>query len=263
MTTDLDQLSVEKRRNKLYCQIAGLNYEIEYEYPFAKEMFEDYIIPEREAKKSDEIIQISCTDKEQNVWVERLGLEVSDYYKEYGCIMSKMAAMFPDYGMLFMHGATIEFNGKAYVFTAPSGTGKTTHISLWKKFLGDNVRVINGDKPVVSFDEDKVYVHGTPWAGKERWQINTNAPLAGVCVVERGKTNEIKRINPGEHLEVFLRQLGMAKGDDALLKVIDLFSKMAERVSFYKLTCDISEEAAKCSFEMMTGKDWESSKNEN
>ena len=254
---------MERKSNKLYCQVAGINYEIEYEYPYTEKMFKDYIIPQGEVEKSDEIIQISCTDREQKEWLDRVGIEVSDPYVEYGTIMSKIAVMLPKHGMLLMHGATIEYKDKAYVFTAPSGTGKSTHISLWKKFLGDKVRVINGDKPVVSFDEDKVIVHGTPWSGKEGWQINTSAVLAGVCIIERGQENRIEKINPGEHIEYFMRQLYMTKKDNALLEVIDLFGKMAERVPFYKLTCDISEEAAKCSFEMMTGEDWENSKNEN
>ncbi len=254
---------MERKRNKLYCQIAGINYEIEYEYPFTEKMFKDYIIPEGEVEKSDEIIQISCTDREQKEWLERVDEEVSDSYAEYGTIMSTIASQLPDRGMLLMHGATIEYKGKAYVFTAPSGTGKTTHIAIWKKFLGDKVNVINGDKPQVTFEEDAVYVHGTPWCGKEGWHINTSAPLNGVCVIERGDKNSIEKINPGENIEFFLGQLYLTREDGALLKVIDLFSKMAESVPFYKLTCDISEEAAKCSFEMMTGEDWESNKNEN
>ncbi len=247
-------------KKTLYCQVAGMNYEIKYEYPFTERMFKDYILPEGEVEKSDEIIQISCTDKDLEEWIERVQLDVDDYYIEYGCIMSKIASRLPDYGMLLMHGATVEYEGKAYVFTAPSGTGKTTHISIWKKHLGDKLKIINGDKPQVTFDEDKVYVHGTPWCGKEGWQINTSAPLAAVCMVERGQSNSIERINPGEYIEFFIRQLYMTMADPKLLQVIDLFSKMAERVPFYKLTCDISEEAGKCSFEMMTGDDWESSK---
>lgn len=254
---------MEKRKSKFYCQIAGKNYEIEYNHPLTKELFEDYIIPQGEVEKSDEIIQISCTDREQKEWAEQLDFEVADHYIEHGCVMSKIAGMLPDYEMLLMHGATVEYKGNAYVFTAPSGTGKSTHIAIWKKFLGDNLKIINGDKPVVSFDQDKVYVHGTPWSGKERWQINTSAPLAGVCILERGEKNHIEKINPGDYIEFFIRSIFMTRDSDALLKVIDLFTKMAERVPCYKLTCDISEEAAKCSFEMMTGEDWESSKNEN
>ena len=162
--------------------------------------------------------------------------------------------------MLLMHGATIEYDGKAYIFTAPSGTGKSTHIALWKKFLGDKVSVITGDKPEVSFDEGKVYVHGAPWCGKEGWQINTSAPLAGVCVVERGEKNSIESIHPGENIELFMSQLYLTDEPDYLIKVVDLFKKMAEAVPFYKLKCDISEEACKCSFEKLTGNEWESSK---
>lgn len=160
-----------------------------------------------------------------------------------------------------MHGAAIEYNGKAYIFTAPSGTGKSTHISLWKKYLGDKVRIINGDKPEISFDDRNVYVHGAPWCGKERWQINTSAKLAGVCFLKRGTDNQIKKIHPGKCIELFISQLYFTPNDDSMLKVIDLFGKMAELVPFYELECDVSKEAVKCSFEALTGKKWSEDEN--
>lgn len=242
----------------MFCQIAGIKYEIEYKYPYMEKKFKDYII--ESVEKSDDVYQISYTDKDFDRWMaEDLDIKTPEYI-EHSCIMEKIATDLPNHDMLLMHGATIEFEGKAYVFTAPSGTGKSTHIALWKKYLGDKVSVINGDKPEVSFEDGKVYVHGAPWCGKEGWQINTSAPLAGVCVVERGEDNKIEEINPGENIEVFIRQMYLTEEPDYLIRVVDLFAKMAEAVPFYRLECDISENAAKCSFEAMTRKKWEENK---
>ena len=245
---------------KMLCQIAGIQYEIEYKYSYLEKKFSEYIIDED--KKSDNVYQVSYTDEDFNRWTKEDLPSKDPGYIEFCCVMEKIATDLPNHGMLLMHGATIEYDGKAYIFTAPSGTGKSTHISLWKKFLGDKVSVINGDKPEVSFDEGKVYVHGAPWCGKEGWQINTSAPLAGVCVVEQAEANSIESIHPGENIELFMSQLYLTDEPDYLIKVVDLFKKMAEAVPFYKLKCDISEEAAKCSFEQLTGEDWENSKNE-
>lgn len=242
----------------MYCQIAGIKYEIEYKYPYLERKFKDYII--EKVEKSDDVYQISYTDEDFDRWMD-MDMEIKDpAYIEFSCIMEKIATDLPNHDMLLMHGATVEYDGKAYIFTAPSGTGKSTHIGLWKKYLGDKVNVINGDKPEVSFGEGKVYVHGAPWCGKEGWQINTSAPLAGVCLVEQGKENSIEPINPGENIETFIVQLYLADKPNYLIKVVDLFAKMAEAVPFYKLTCNISEEAAKCSFEKLTGKVWEECK---
>lgn len=243
---------------KVFCQIAGIKYEIEYKYPYIEKKFKDYII--EKVEKSDDVYQISYTDKDFERWMDS-NLEIKEpAYIEFNCIMEKIATDLPNRDMLLMHGATIEYNGKAYIFTAPSGTGKSTHIKLWKEYLGDKVNVINGDKPEVSFEDGKVYVHGAPWCGKEGWQINTSAPLAGVCLVERGETNSIETINPGESIETFIVQLYISDEPDYLIKIVDLFAKMTEAVPFYKLTCDISEDAAKCSFEELTGEVWEDSK---
>ena len=247
----------------LYCQIAGKKYKIEYKYPYLEAMFKDYVLEDKEVEKSEDLIQISYTDEDFARWQGLVLEEHSDGYIEDCCIMEKIAAMLPDEGILLMHGAAIEYDGKAYIFTAPSGTGKSTHISLWKEYLGDQVRVINGDKPELTFEEDKVIVHGAPWCGKEGWQVNDSAPLGGVCLVTRGEENKIEKINPGQYIEVFMPQFFVTEKSNSLIKIVDLFSKVAERAPFYKLTCDISEEAAKCSFEAMTGKDWERSKDEN
>lgn len=239
---------------KLLCQIAGIKYEIEYKYPYIEKKFKDYII--EEVEKSDDVYQISYTEEDFNGWMERDLENKQPASIEFSCIMEKIATDLPNHDMLLMHGATIEYNGKAYVFTAPSGTGKSTHVSLWKKHLGDKVNVINGDKPEVSFKDGQVFVHGAPWCGKEGWQINTSAPLAGVCLVERGNENKIEEIHPGENIELFIIQLYLTDEPGYLVKVVDLFKKMAEAVPFYRLECDISEEAAKCSFEAMTGEEW-------
>ena len=155
-----------------------------------------------------------------------------------------------------MHGAAIEYEGKGYIFTAPSGTGKTTHISLWKKYLCDKVKVINGDKPELSFEDAGIYVHGAPWCGKEGWQMNAKTPLAGVCLLKRAKKgqNSIQKINPGKYIEFFMNQFYIGNNAENILKVVDLFHKMTRQVSFYLLECDISKDALKCSYEMMVGK---------
>lgn len=240
----------------LFCEIAGIAYEIEYECDYIKKMFKDYIISDEEIRNKKDINKITYNDSDFQRCSKLYPERMSKHYIEYTCIMDKVGSLLPSQDMLLMHGAAIEYEKKGYIFTAPSGTGKTTHISLWKKYLGDKVTVINGDKPELSFDDSKVYIHGAPWCGKEGWQINTSAPLVGVCLLRRGIKNKIKKINPGEYIEFFMDQFYIGDNNDNVLKVIDLFSKMAERVPFYLLECDISEEAAQCSFEIMAGKNW-------
>ena len=111
----------------------------------------------------------------------------SDPYLETLVVLRAIAEHGPALGRILFHGATIEYGGRAYIFTAPSGTGKSTHIRMWRTVFGDDVDIINGDKPLLRVDgrSGEVRAYGTPWAGKERWQRNVSAPLAGICVVTR------------------------------------------------------------------------------
>jgi hypothetical protein len=78
------------------------------------------------------------------------------------------------FNCFLMHGAVVVVDGSIYMFTAPSGTGKSTHVALWKKYF-KNVEIINGDKPFSRVDESSVWVYGIPWpvkkAGRRMWQF--------------------------------------------------------------------------------------------
>lgn len=173
-------------------------------------------------------------------------------YAESICLYRAIAEKLPAYDRLVFHGAAVAVDGQAYLFAAPSGTGKTTHIRLWQQRLGDAVTVINGDKPILHIREDGVTVYGSPWAGKERWQTNSAAPLKAICLLEQGPDNRIKRVPAGEHLLRLLRQLYRPVEPDAAAKTLLLLDRLAD-IPLYHLTCTISEEAARLSFETMSG----------
>ena len=130
-----------------------------------------------------------------------------------------------------MHGAVIEYEGKGYLFTAKSGTGKTTHIRLWKKLFG----------------EDKVYAYGTPWCGKEGYNTNTRVPLAGICFLERNEENSIKKISDTEALPRLLSQIMVHDSAD-LARQLELVDALFERVPTYLLKCSIDIEAARVAY---------------
>ena len=108
----------------------------------------------------------------------------------------------------------------------------------------------------MSFEGDKIMVHGTPWCGKEGWNVNKKSQLAGVCLIKRGETNIISKLDPKNILDIFLGQLFIME-EDSILRVLDMFIEITKKVPFYMLECNISEEAAKCSFEGMTKHKWD------
>lgn len=180
--------------------------------------------------------------------------QFSDGYLETLAVLRKIAEQLPLRRRMLMHGAAIEYGGRAYLFCAPSGTGKTTHIRLWREHLGDAVQIINGDKPFVEVPpEGAPIVHGTPWAGKEGWQRNASAPLAGVCFLSQAPANSIRALSPAEALDRAIRQTYLPSVPEAAGLTLELLDGLLARVPLYALACNISPDAVRCSFETMTG----------
>lgn len=167
------------------------------------------------------------------------------------CIYRAIGEQLPQFDRFVFHGAAIEYQGNAYMFTAPSGTGKTTHINLWKKYLGDMVSVINGDKPIVKASKTSI-VYGTPWAGKEGYQHNTSAPLKAICILKQGKTNCITRLDKSNAVNHIMRQVYLPQDPTALSKTLVLMGTVIENTPVYMLECDISKTAFETAYNALT-----------
>ena len=150
-----------------------------------------------------------------------------------------------------MHCAVIEYEGRGYAFSAPSGTGKTTHIRLWRQVFGkDKVTIVNGDKPILRVFDDAVYAYGTPWCGKEGYNVNTRVPLCGLCFVERGKTNKIRPMSTEEAVPRLFGQIMVDDSPD-LARQMELADQLLEKVPCYLLSCNMEPEAARVAYDGM------------
>lgn len=180
--------------------------------------------------------------------------DICDEFLERDEIYSEIAARLPKYNRVMLHGACISYKDKAYLFTAPSGTGKSTHVGLWQRYLGDNVTIINGDKPIFYIRESgSVCAFGTPWCGKEGWNRNESADLAGICFMKRGIENKIRRAKPDDAAPFLLRQMFLPKEPEAAALTLGLLDRIVSAIPAYLLECDMSEDAVRTSFEALTG----------
>ena len=122
---------------------------------------------------------------------EKNTISVKDEYLEYHSLIEKTAHYLMRYDRCLFHGAAVVYNGYAWLLSGPSGTGKTTQLINWIKMYPEEIKVINGDKPVLRFQEDKgIEVCTSPWRGKERFGLEMSAPLGGIIYLEQGKENE-------------------------------------------------------------------------
>ena len=175
-----------------------------------------------------------------------------DFIKNYTELYRQIADKLPEYSRAVFHGAVVSYKQNAYMFIAKSGTGKTTHINLWRKYI-NGVDIINGDKPILADNCKEIIAYGTPWAGKENMQKNTFAPVKAICLIKRSKENSIRKLNSQESLAAIMNQVYIPKDENALNLTMRIIDDIISTVPFYEISCDISREAAICSFKAMTG----------
>ena len=119
-------------------------------------------------------------------------------YVEYMELCPKLSNALIPFGRVFFHGTAFFWRGKAWIFAAVSGTGKTTQYLLWKELYGEEVQIINGDKPVLAFDYGNITVYPSPWNGKEGMGQQISAPLGGIILLRQSNRNCIRQISAAE-----------------------------------------------------------------
>lgn len=176
----------------------------------------------------------------------------SDAYLETLAVYRRIAEAMPARDTLLVHGSALEADGVGYLFTAPSGTGKSTHARLWRELLGARVRMINDDKPLLRLGPEGVTVYGTPWNGKHRLGENVAVPLRAICFLEQAAENAITPLSGAEVWKVLLAQVYRPADPAALRRTLELLDGLCARLRFYRLRCNMAPEAARLAFETMS-----------
>lgn len=185
------------------------------------------------------------------------GLPVREYEPEAlecTAVQRKIAEKLFAYDTLLFHGSVVAVDGEAYLFTAKSGTGKSTHTSLWRWLLRERAVMVNDDKPFLRVTPEGVTVYGSPWNGKHGRGNNIAVPLKAICLLERGVDNEIQKISAISVLSVLLQQSNRPMQPQRLPQYMELLDQLSGKVAFYRMACNISPEAAKLAYETMSGK---------
>ena len=177
--------------------------------------------------------------------------EHADPYLETLAVYRKLAQLLVQDDILLMHGAVVAVDGQAYLFTAKSGTGKTTHTRLWMQQFGDRAVMVNGDKPLLHITSEGVTVYGTPWDGKEHLSTNTSCPLKALCILTRSKTNHIERISKKEALPMLCQQSYRPCSPIGAQKMLALVNRLGSSVPLYRLGCNMEPEAAQVAYHGM------------
>lgn len=317
----------------LHCTIAGVRCDLGYTDEATATYFRDYLdhgdgVQTGRGAQSPETPDIVVPyNAEGAVKVGRRYPDFSVPFIEMNLLYDPVSRAMLRFDRLTFHGACIEYGGRAYIFTAYSGTGKSTHIRLWGRYLGPSVRIVNGDKPIIDLhDVDDIAAYGSPWCGKEGWQRNVRVPLGGICILHRaqpssagesvttgigigaalrnvapgeakpcdatsrnvasgdavpgvatlrnaalsdvascdvvpGSTasprNTIRRATTDESIEDLINRIYLTDDPDQAAKATELLDRLITHVPVYVLTCDMSEDAVRTSFEGLTGEQYQ------
>ena len=175
----------------------------------------------------------------------------SDAQLEITAVQRKIAERLFDYDTILFHGSVVAVDGVGYLFTAKSGTGKSTHTRLWRQVFGDRAVMVNDDKPFLRITENGVTACGSPWNGKHGLGANLEVPLQAICILERGEENIIRPIPAKEAVFMLLQQSNRPQDPRRMPKYLELLDKLSQQVTFYRLACNMSPEAALVAYEAM------------
>lgn len=157
------------------------------------------------------------------------------------------------YDGFFLHCSCLMIDGMAVVFTAPSGTGKSTHARMWRERFKDRVTMINDDKPLVRRKGGDFYIYGTPWNGKHGLSNNISAPIRAVYFLQQGDENRCESVDAVTALTLLLRQTVIPADRSDLSALLDMLSELIERTPMFTLVCNISRDAADTAYQALIG----------
>lgn len=173
-------------------------------------------------------------------------------YLEELSVYRKIAEKTPDWDTVLFHGSVISVDGQGFLFTAKSGTGKSTHTRLWRELFGDRAVMVNDDKPLLHICED-VTAFGTPYNGKHGIGNNMSVPLKAICILERAEKNHIEQIGKNQALPIILQQIYRPQNPMQMIKTMKLADKLIDNVKIYRLGCNMDISAAETAYNAMKG----------
>ncbi len=176
---------------------------------------------------------------------------LSDEEAEYIATCSSFYRQLLDFDGMVLHASAVVVDGWAYLFSATSGTGKSTHTQLWRKVFGDRAVILNDDKPALRRENGRWYAYGTPWSGKTDLNVALKVPLAGIAMLERGEKNEIERFSGRPAIFALLEQTLRPRDAQLRIKLLSLLDQLLSAVPVWKLRCNRNEDAVTVSYTAM------------
>ena len=228
-----------------FCKLADIEVEIHAQEAQTAAYFADYRI-------DTAVPKITLAMSDSQIEAEAVSGQEPRYYLEFLALCRAFCRAANAYDIFLLHAAVIEVDGCGYAFFAPSGTGKSTHILLWRRLLGEKCRIVNGDKPFVRYVDGTYYAYGSPWCGKERWQRNVRVPLRALCRLTRGEKDSIRKLSKEDCSPYILSQIYLPPTPDATERIMNHTDGLLSQAPIYLLACTPTENAARIAYAAMS-----------
>lgn len=219
-------------------KIADVVVEFTQQYAETAHWYESYLYDGEEEPE----FFINVTAEEINYYVTE-GVDITPPIAENMVLCNKFNRMLMKYYGSYVHSSALVFDGRAYLFSAPSQTGKSTHTKKWLTRFGDRAKVINDDKPSFRFIDDKCMVYGTPFAGGTDVQENTSAELGALVFIERAETNSLEKLPNSRAIGLLISQSPGRPNEKIGERQLELFSMLLSKYPVYLLKCNMDDSA--------------------
>ena len=186
-------------------------------------------------------VMVCSTDyKRAEVFAER-----NNPFGINNALMVMYALATSDKHTALFHSSVASYKGRTYMFLGKSGTGKSTHSSLWLKYI-EGTELVNDDNPVVRYlDDGSIYVYGSPWSGKTPCYRNVSYPLGAIVDLSQAPKNVIRRFRPIEAYAALIASISGKRWDSKLAEGLhETENLLATNASVWHLDCLPDEEAA-------------------
>ncbi len=235
------------RHMKFVMSIAGVAMEVEHRHPYIARLCRDFL------SDAEPVFSVFVTDELMDAERAMTNESFPEAVLESTCLQRQITQKLVAHGIILIHSAVIAVDGEAYVFAAPSGVGKSTHIRLWKDVFGDRAVIVNGDKPFFSFEGEQLIAHGAPWCGKEGWGANISAPVKAIGLLDRGEQNSVARATGRDAISRIFSQVLLPQNPADLSRFIDVLDHVLCAVPAYCLKVNMEKEAALITYAGMQG----------
>lgn len=183
-------------------------------------------------------------DGTSQVWVDRN----YDSWMQYDTVFVAMLALEKEMiqvDAMLLHSAYMCYDGTAVLFSAASGTGKSTQADLWEKYRG--TRTINGDRSLLIRETDGWKAYGWPICGSSEICHNEKYPIRAIVMLKQAKENKVYPLQGFRAVRDIMEQITINAWDSEFqIRVMDLLEELRKEVPIYCLECDISEDAVRC-----------------